>query len=131
MAANSPASVSAGLAHFFTSEIMERHSGRFTFTESRRSDAEDDSVVHGSSNSPIEGSPVSKIGRFAVVSNLPRESEIQDVIKRNKEQRRTSGGLQETLSSLNLQISALIDRNALLEAENLRLRKKCGEDPHL
>ncbi len=112
--------------------MTERHSGRFTFTsESRRSDVEDaDSASHSGphlSNSPAEGSPVSKIGRFAVVAN-PREPEIQDVIKRHKDQRRSSSGIPETLASLNSQISALLDRNAFLEAENLRLRRKCGED---
>lgn len=114
----------------------ERQSGRFTLTsESRRSDAEDETGSHSgpflvSTNSPAEGSPVSKIGRFAVLSANPREIEIQDFITKNKEHRRNSGGgaaVQDTLASLSLQISVLIDRNAYLEAENIRLRKKCGE----
>ena len=118
--------------------MTERHSGRFTFTtESRRSDIDDaDSAVSavGASGSPVDGSPVSKIGRFAVTN--PKEAEIHDVIKRNKEQRRT-GSVQDTLATLGMQVSALIDRNAFLEAEVTRLRKKCGEDeqppikPHL
>ena len=96
--------------------------GRFTL-ESRPKEEEE------GLGSPVDNSPVSRIGRFAVVGGT-RESEIQDVIRRNIQQANNtrvspqSQAVQDSLVSLTSHISNLIERNTYLEAENQRLARE-------
>jgi hypothetical protein len=76
--------------------------------------------------SPVDGSRT--VGRFAV----GKESEIQEVIKRNLSTKTTSGSrhstgsnpISDTLNVLQSQINGLIERNSYLETENQRLNRE-------
>lgn len=83
------------------------------------------SGIPGSTGSPApdKDSPVNRVGRFAVAS---KDADILDVIRRNVQANNAKRNtpIQDTLSSLTVQLQALVDRNNYLENENIRLTRE-------
>ena len=83
------------------------------------------SGIPGSTGSPApdKDSPVNRVGRFAVAS---KDADILDVIRRNVQANnaKRNSPIQDTLTSLTVQVQALVDRNNYLENENVRLTRE-------
>jgi hypothetical protein len=121
--------------------LVPLKAGRFTIESSRHSRSRSDlaseerlddlsanqehssvtgSILPGSAGSPgQDNSPVNRVGRFAVAT---KDTDIRRNVQANNSRRMHP--VQDTLSSLGMQIQSLLDRNAYLESENARLTRE-------